>query len=217
MRDPATRAAIVDDHELVALALGPVIDAHPRLDFVGHYVCVKDLLRSAQAADLVVLDLFLRDGSTPQANVDELRRHGMEVLVLTSGENPYLVREVSQCGVLGILRKSLGVADVVEAIARAAAGGNVATTEWAAALDTGPPATRIHLTEREREVLALYASGLGAKQVATKLHISENTVDDHIRRIRQVYQQLNRPANTKVELYQRGLQDGLLPLPVPRT
>jgi len=62
-------------------------------------------------------------------------------------------------------------------------------------------------------VLALYASGMAAKSVARRLHVTENTVDDHIRRIRQVYSQLNRPANTKVELYQRGMEDGILPYP----
>jgi DNA-binding CsgD family transcriptional regulator len=49
--------------------------------------------------------------------------------------------------------------------------------------------------------------------VARRLHISENTVDDHLRRIRTVYSQLCRPANTKVELYQRGMEDGILPYP----
>ena len=59
----------------------------------------------------------------------------------------------------------------------------------------------------------MYASGLGARDVATRLFISENTVNDHLRRIRSVYHQLGRPAATKVELYQRGLEDGYVPVP----
>nr|WP_284299928.1 hypothetical protein [Homoserinibacter gongjuensis] len=49
--------------------------------------------------------------------------------------------------------------------------------------------------------------------MAQRLNVTENTVADHIRRIRTVYAQLARPANTKVELYQRGLEDGFLPPP----
>jgi DNA-binding CsgD family transcriptional regulator len=89
----------------------------------------------------------------------------------------------------------------------------VPTTEWAVAVDSDPALRSAPLTAREREVLALYATGLGAKSVARQLNVSENTIADHIRRIRTVYAQLARPANTKVELYQRGLEDGFLPPP----
>jgi FixJ family two-component response regulator len=61
--------------------------------------------------------------------------------------------------------------------------------------------------------LALYASGRGAKSVAFELGITENTVDDHLRRIRREYALLGRDAGTKVDLYQRGIEDGYLPPP----
>jgi len=207
------RVAIVDDHEVVSLAVGTLISAHWGLDFSGSAVSVPELLAAGSRADLVVLDLNLRDGSTPSGNVDRLRGWGAEVLAFTSGENPFLIREVSRSAALGIVRKSAPAAQIIDAIATAAAGGIVVTTEWAAALDSDPELRTAPLTEREREVLALYASGLEARAVALELRISENTVDDHIRRIRSVYRQLGRPANSKVDLYRRGLEDGYLPLP----
>ncbi|TAJ48519.1 MAG: response regulator transcription factor [Herbiconiux sp.] len=207
------RVAIVDDHEVVSLAVGTLITAHCGLDFSGSATSVTELIAAGARADLVVLDLNLRDGSTPSGNVDRLRHWGAEVLAFTSGENPYLVREVSRSAALGIVRKSAPPAQIIDAIATAANGGIVVTTEWAAALDSDPELRTAPLTEREREVLALYASGLGARAVALELRISENTVDDHIRRIRSVYRQLGRPAHSKVDLYRRGLEDGYLPLP----
>ena len=54
---------------------------------------------------------------------------------------------------------------------------------------------------------------MGAKQVAAQLFVSENTVNDHLRRIKRIYRELGRPAATKVELYQRGLEDGYVPAP----
>ena len=39
------------------------------------------------------------------------------------------------------------------------------------------------LTERELEVLACLAQGLGNKEIATALNISENTVKTHVRSI----------------------------------
>ncbi len=171
------------------------------------------LLDGRTRPELVVLDLNLRDGSQPSENVAALRARGMNVLTLTSGENPFLIREVSRSETLGIVRKSAPASEVLDAIASAARGEMVVTTEWAAALDSDPDLRTAPLTAREREVLALYASGVGAKTVATELRISENTVDDHIRRIRTVYRLLGRPANSKVELYRRGVEDGYLPLP----
>jgi DNA-binding NarL/FixJ family response regulator len=205
--------AIVDDHEVVTLAMAALIGAHPALEFAGSARTVGELIGAVRRPTLVVLDLSLRDGTSPAGNVRALRRWGAEVIAFTSGENPYLVREVSRTAALGIVRKSAPAAVIVEAIARAAAGEPVATTEWAAALDSDPALRTAPLTAREREVLGLYASGLGAKAVAYRLGITENTVDDHIRRIRTVYRQLGRPAHSKVDLYRRGVEDGYLPPP----
>lgn len=207
------RVAIVDDHALVALAIGPLIDSHESLRYVGQAGTVRDLVRTVVHPDLVVLDLLLRDGSQPAQNVERLQTLGANVLVLTSGDNRFLVREALRAPTLGIVRKSAPPAEILRAIATAAAGEPVLSTEWAMTVGTDPALRSAPLTDREREVLTLYASGVGAKSVASRLHISENTVNDHIKRIRSLYQQLGRSANTKVELYQRGQEDGFLPVP----
>ncbi|WP_219811345.1 helix-turn-helix domain-containing protein [Microbacterium sp. BH-3-3-3] len=123
------------------------------------------------------------------------------------------MRAASRSDVCGIVRKSAPSTALLAAIVAAARGDHVATTEWASALDTDPLLDGAPLTERERQVLGLYASGLGARDVAAQLFISENTVNDHLRRIRAVYQLVGRPAATKVELYQRGVEDGYVPRP----
>jgi DNA-binding NarL/FixJ family response regulator len=208
-----TRVAVVDDHELVAIAVQNVVDSVDGIVFARHATNVTELVRRMRDADLVLLDLSLRDGSTPAQNVARIRDWGADVLVLTSGEDPYLVRSASRTEVLGIVRKSAPRDALVDALLTAARGDLVPTTEWASALDTDPLISGAPLTAREREVLALYASGLGAREVAARLFISENTINDHLRRIRLVYHQLGRPAGTKVELYQRGIEDGFVRRP----
>lgn len=207
------RVAVVDDHELVALALQSVLADYPDLDFDRHELTVASLTVRPREADVVVLDLSLRDGSGPASNVAALREWGAQVLVLTSGEDPYLVREASRTEALGILRKSAPRAALIGALRSVALGEHVPSTEWASAIDSDPLVRAAPLTPREREVLALYASGMGAREVATALFVSENTVNDHLRRIRAVYHHLGRPAATKVELYRRGLEDGFFPAP----
>lgn len=208
-----SRVAVVDDHELVAIAVQNLVDAAEGLGFARHATSVAELVRPMRDADLVLLDLSLRDGSDPGENVRLIRHWGADVLVLTSGEDPYLVRNASRAEVLGIVRKSTPREALIDALLTAARGELVPTTEWASALDTDPLLAGAPLTAREREVLGLYASGMGARDVAELLYISENTVNDHLRRIRSVYHQLGRPAATKVELYQRGIEDGFVQAP----
>ena len=208
-----TRVAVVDDHELVSIAVQNLLDVADGLTFARHAASVDDLVRRMRDADLVLLDLSLRDGTDPGDNVRRIREWGAEVLVLTSGEDPYLVRSASRSEVLGIVRKSTPRDALVAALLTAARGELVPTTEWASALDTDPLLAGAPLTAREREVLSLYASGMGARDVAELLFISENTVNDHLRRIRSLYHQLGRPAATKVELYQRGIEDGFVQAP----
>ena len=64
---------------------------------------------------------------------------------------------------------------------------------------------------REAEVLALYASGETADRVARQLFITRQTVLDHIRRIRARYAAVDRPAHTKLDLYHRAVEDGIVP------
>lgn len=212
MRD-ATTVAIVDDHELIGLAIRGILADADGLEFTRHTFTVSALVSGPRDADLVLLDLNLRDGSHPAENVAALKRWGAKVLVLTSAENPYLVREAARTAAEGLVRKSAPTEVLRTALFDAARGHLALSPEWASALDTDPLMAAAPLTEREREVLSLYASGLGAKQVASRLFVSENTVDDHLRRIRSVYQQIGRPAATKIDLYRRGVEDGFLPGP----
>lgn len=205
--------AIIDDHALVALAIGPGIAADDALEYVGHAHDVSAFERLLWRPDLVVLDLMLRDGSHPADNIDRVRAVGAEVLVLTSGDNRYLVREALRCPTLGVVRKSAPPAEILTAIRTAAFGQHWISAEWAMTVDTDPALRRTSLTNREHQILSMYATGAGAKMVASALGISENTVNDHLRRIKTMYQRLGRTANTKVELYQRGMEDGFLPLP----
>ncbi|MBB5742456.1 DNA-binding NarL/FixJ family response regulator [Microbacterium ginsengiterrae] len=205
--------AIVDDHALVGLAIGALIAGSDGLDLVGAVPSVAALRQADLRPDLVVLDLMLRDGTTPGENVQRLRDRGSEVLVLTSGEDRFLVREALRTSALGVVRKSAPPDAILTSIERAARGELIMDAEWAMTADSDPDLQSAPLTDRERDVLALYASGIGAKQVATRLGISENTVNDHLKRIKREYQRLGRPAPTKVELYRRGVEDGFLPVP----
>lgn len=207
------RVALVDDHDVVALALRSAIADAPDLEFVGSATTVDDLIGARLSADIVLLDLRLADDSHPADNVARLTDAGCRVLAYTSGESPYLLRQVARTPVLGIIKKSDPVATLPNTIRAAAHGDPIVTTEWAAALDSDPELDRAGLSPQEQRVLSMFASGIRAQSVAEQAGISPGTVDDYVRRVRAKYARIGHPAHTKVDLYKRAVEDGYLPMP----
>ncbi|MEU5840648.1 response regulator transcription factor [Rhodococcus sp. NPDC047139] len=212
-RSVVRRIGLIEDHESVALGFASMLDHQPDLELVCTSTTVGGLLAQTTELDLAVLDLRLSDGSSPKSNVEQLRSAGVETLVFTGAENPYLLRSAARAGVLGVVRKSEPASVVIDAIRVAAAGGQVASTEWAAAIDGDPELDDVGLSPRQLEVLELYASGEKLDRVARLTGLAPQTVNDYLQRIRQKYAEAGRPAPTKTDLYKRAVEDGWLPMP----
>jgi two-component system, NarL family, response regulator DevR len=202
--------AHIDDHETVRLGFAAMLAGQNDLRLVASVSTVRELLDVEKPIDLVLLDLRLSDGSSVEANVTALLERGYRVLAFTAGEDFLAARAASRAGVLGVVRKSDLRVEILDATRRAAQGESVATTEWAAALDADPELVAARLSPKEREVLALYAAGEKSVSVATRTGLSTNTVAEYVKRIRHKYAVAGRPAYTKVDLYKRAIEDGLL-------
>ncbi|TDW30566.1 response regulator transcription factor [Cryobacterium psychrophilum] len=210
------RVALIDDHEIVARGFAELFSTIHNIYVVATVATVSELLEATsqeEKIDLVILDLRLSDGSTVSSNVRRLREAGADVLAFTGGDDAALMRAAARSGVLGVVRKSEAANVLLDAVARAAVGETIASTDWAAALDGDPELSDAALSPRERQVLSLYAAGAKAPLVASRTGLSESTVIDYIRRVRSKYERVGRPANTKIDLYKRALEDGILPIP----
>lgn len=209
------RIGAIDDHDMVLYGLKEEFRrfAEGKLELVATANTVEEFLGQGIEADLVLLDLRLADDTLPNANVATLRDAGYQVLALTSGENPYLIRLAAESEVLGVLPKSTAPERSMEIIAQAAQGEVIASLEWAAALDSAPDLSKVGLSSQQRSVLELYASGAEAAQVASALDLKPSTVHDYIKSIRLKFATAGRPAGTKQELYMRAVEDGYLPPP----
>lgn len=216
-RGPST-VGIVEDHALIVLGFETSLASAPDLRFAGHAAGVDELLARSRP-DVVVLDLLLTDGTAPEANIEKLHAAGARVLVYTGSfdTDPYLARQAARAGVWGIVPKTVSEAELVQAVRDTAAGRPVVTTEWAAAIDGDPDFSDVGLSPQQREVLALYASGETSARVAGLTGLSPKTVEGYIERIRAKYALQGRPAGTKLDMYQRAVEDGFLPMPRPAT
>ncbi len=217
MHLPATaplRVGLVDDHEVIATAVRAALRQTRELELVAFAPTVDGLLAKSPARlHLVVLDLRLADGSSPANNVDRLVDAGCNVIAFTSGESPYLLRAVARTPVLGIVRKSEPLHALTTALLRAAHGQPVVTAEWASTVENDPLISDAKLSRQEQRMLALFADGNTAQNVAEGAGIAVSTIEDYVRRIRQKYAKAGRPASTKIDLYKRAVEDGFLPAP----
>ena len=67
-----------------------------------------------------------------------------------------------------------------------------------------------HLSDLESRILAHYASGVSSDCVAHALSVSKNTVNTYIARIRDKYRKSGRPAESRIDLFRRAAEDGLV-------
>ena len=184
------RVLIVDDHELVRRGLTDLLGAEPDLELVG---ALSDGGQAAAAVVDLDPDLVLMDLSMPTMDGIEATRAVLaarpatRVIILTSFAEHARIQEALEAGAVGYLLKDAEPEVITRALRDAAAGGVPLSPRAAAAL---LPANRVRtvsqvsaLSPREREVLALVATGLPNKSIGRRLGISEKTVKSHLTRV----------------------------------
>ncbi|MDO4791963.1 MAG: response regulator [Buchananella hordeovulneris] len=216
---PVSNAQVVmiDDHETTAQGVGHSILKAGVANHFKWFPCFAEAVIALRSAPpcVVVLDLRLPDETGPAEHIPALTAMGHQVVIFTSGDNPYLIRQAIKGGALSVVRKSAPTNDLIEAIVAAQKGEVRANIDWASALDQDEDFVTNYLNPVEADVLALYASGQCASQVAKAIPVALHTVTTYISRIRGKYLQAGRPAPSRVDLYVRAVEDGLIP-PVGR-
>ena len=134
------------------------------------------------------------------------------LVLLTDDRDPVHAVEALRAGVRSLLARDAGAAEIVAAVAAVAAGLVAIAHEWADVLRSTLGVERAArdgeaLTPREAEVLRLIAEGLGNKQIAARLAISEHTVKFHVA---SVFAKIR--ASTRAEAVMIGARRGLIVL-----
>lgn len=210
---PRIRVVAVDDHEAIREGVRVSLSESTALTVLTGASTVSALLDQVgvDEVDVVLLDLQLNDETMPEDNVRRLLARGCDVIVYSSLASTEDLRAALAAGALGTVSKGQSMADLEAAIISVARGEPLLTTEWAAALDAAPLEVRPDLSERESEALRLYAMGLGMKSAARRMEISLGTYKEYLLRVRRKYANADRPAQTKLDLYHRAVEDGYLP------
>ena len=199
------RVVLVDDHPAILDAVGGAVRSAPDLMLAGTARSLDDaraLLAVTTGIDVVVTDVQLDGEAEGLRLLDGIGPDGPAVLLLSSFDQPPLVRTAFERGAAGYLLKTSEVPEILDAIRTVAGGGTAFSASMLRAIRSAPRRP----SDREIEVLALVCGGASNDEIGARLGVSEKTVESHLRRLFDRYGVLSR-----TELAVLALREGWVP------
>ena len=208
------RVVLVDDHAVVRAGYRFLLSYHADIEVVaeaGGGEEALDLLKT-HVADIVVVDLTM-PGMHGLELLKRVRKLASppQVLVFTMHENPAFVEQALQAGASGYLSKNSAPEALVDAI-RSIAGGKPYIDATIAqnmvvqqTRERGSPFES--LTNREFQILCLFAEGLGLDDIAGRLGLSNKTIANYLTLIKDKLQ-----TGSTQELVRLAISKGLVPV-----
>jgi len=191
------RVLVVDDHALFRRGLQMVLEQEPDIEVVGEAGDGAEAVSSAvdNVPDIVLMDVRMprRGGIDACTSIHELIPSA-KIIMLTISDEEADLYDAIKAGATGYLLKEISIEEVASAIRAVHGGQSLISPSMASKLlteftsmskkaDDRQQVPTPRLTDREMDVLKLVAKGLGNRDVALQLNISENTVKNHIRNI----------------------------------
>ncbi|MCY0879271.1 MAG: response regulator transcription factor [Firmicutes bacterium] len=204
------RVVLVDDHELTRRGIAQVLAEDPEFLIVGEadngfhgweLICTLK-------PDVALLDVRM-PGLPGPAICQRVKAQGLATvcIILTSYTDEALLQSALTNGARGYIIKDVSGSELKHSIRQIAAGGAVldprATAQVVRWLETGE-VHALRLSSQDVEILALVAQGWTNREIADRLHFSENTVKAHVNQIMAQLGAKNR-VEAAVIAYRHGL------------
>lgn len=186
------RVLVVDDHPVVRRGLVTCLSGNPLLQVVGEAADGEEALRKVSELQP---DIVLADINMPQMDgiqvTEALRRTApdVRVVILSVHNKPEYVQRVIKAGARGYVLKDTAPDELARVLESVYAGNVVYSPQVAQialnrlVVSGGATANAGWISQREREVLVMIASGLSNKEIAAKLGVSVRTIETHRERI----------------------------------
>ncbi len=186
------RVLLVDDHPAILDAVGAGVRGAPDLALVGTARTLAEaraaLETGAGAIDVVVSDVQLAGEAEGLRLLDTMPASGPAVLLLSSFDQPPLIRTAFERGAAGYLIKTSEVTEILDAVRTVAGGGTAFSAAMLRAIRSAPRRP----SDREIEVMALLCGGASNDEIGVRLGVTEKTVESHLRRLFDRYGVLSR-------------------------
>jgi len=191
---------LADDHPVVRAGLRTLLQAEPSLEVVAEFADLPSTLRGVPSLrpDVLVLDLAMAGSSSLTAIPGLLAScPGVRLIVLTMHDEPGFAREALRLGAHGYVLKEAASDELLLAVRSVLRGSIYLQPSLGARLaKQDEPAD--NLTDRERDVLRLLATGHTNAEIARQLFLSLRTVESHRGQIRA---KLNLETRAQINAY----------------
>lgn len=219
MNPTPIKVLLADDHAILRAGLKALLEAESDIEVVGEAANgVQAIQQVARLKpDVVVMDITMPDMNGLEATRQIAERFlDTKVLVLTMHAEEQYVLEVLEAGGEGYVLKSAADDDLIDAIRQVSQGKpylygdttQILLEHYRQRRSTGQTVLQNSLellSEREREVLKLTASGYSSREIGEMLYISPKTVDTYRQRLMEKLD-----LHHRVDLVQYALRKGLL-------
>ncbi|NJL92829.1 MAG: response regulator transcription factor [Anaerolineae bacterium] len=196
------RVVLVDDHPLVRQGMRLLLNCYPDMEVIAE---VDSGQRALQAIPALQPDVVLMDISFGEEELNgihvisqlNLKQRAAPVIVLTNYDEPTHIIHAMRAGAAGFCGKEIEIDRLADAIRQVHAGQFVILNriynqrelnawlamqvqERAGAFADDLEEVYAPLSPRQLEVLTCVVHGLSNQEVARSLHISEQTVKNHM-------------------------------------
>lgn len=191
MKNQKINIAIVDDHQIIIDGLFALLKKHADINIcctANEGAAMLELLQKNP------VDILLTDVMMPGMNGRELARSvkqqfpAVKIIALSmSGQGDIVEEMITQADIAGYLLKQTNGAELADAIHKVYEGGSFFQEDVLKELETQAKLKRqveaIHITNREKQLIALIEKDLTNKEIAEQLNISTLTVETHRKNI----------------------------------
>ena len=194
------RILIVDDHTVVRQGIRMMVSTEPTLQIIGEANNGREAVDQARSLrpDVVLLDLVMPDEDGIEALLEIKQSYpAMKVIVLTTFADEDRINTAMTAGADGYLLKDADGEALLRALHSVQNGElplhpRVARHLIEGVIHRNKPSRADELTEREKEILELLATGLSNKEMAQTLHLAEGTVKVYVSKILRKFNVSNR-------------------------
>ena len=197
-KDARARVFVAAENRLLREALSRMLTKSGEMEVIGTEMTepmrTEELLR--EGADILLLSSRgNREDVTAIRRVRAAAPHIMILLIDVAGDEAEFLQCI-RAGVRGYLPRDASAEDVVKAVKAVQQGHAICPGTLCAALfrylereATSFPSASVHhrlgLTRREQQLIPLIAEGLTNKEIANRFCLSEQTVKNHLYRMKQ--------------------------------
>jgi DNA-binding NarL/FixJ family response regulator len=203
---PRQSVAIVDDQPITRSGLEQLAAANPELTVTASVASVEELDQFAAAYDVVVLNIPTRDDGLSLKTITRMAEISRP-LVISSWDRPPSLLAAIRAGACGCVTRQSNHRAVGSALSVVAAGGfylcELLAHQFHLELSRPPRADSHGLGPREVETLQWIARGYTHAQIATRMGLSQATINTYAKRIRAKLK-----VNNKAELTRMAIDLG---------